>query len=78
MSVLGLEAGSASRRLDIERMFVMGTCNHEHLFGVKTFSERVFAFWVHTSYRLANRCSITFGIRYESAFTDGSPTGFNC
>src|SRR3984885_6611084 len=61
MPAFGLEPGSAPRRLDIERMFVMGTCNHEHLFGVKTFFERVFAFWLHTSYRLPNRCSIISG-----------------
>jgi hypothetical protein len=44
MPAIGLEPRSAPRGLDIERMFVMGTWNHEHLFGVKAFSERVFAF----------------------------------
>jgi hypothetical protein len=31
-------------RLSIEPVFAMATSHHEHLFGVKSFFERVFAF----------------------------------
>jgi hypothetical protein len=47
----------------IEPVFVMPSCQHERLFGVKKFFERMFAFTPPRGYLLPNRCSPSFGPR---------------
>jgi len=58
-------------------MFVMRPCNHERLFGVKGFSERMFAFCVDPGYLSPNKCSIISSSRRVAAGdpVEGMPAG---